>query len=188
MLEGIFTPPGPLIASLPGVGHVLKDLAARYRHLSAFGVMASDTTRGRVFRNLPGCPPLIYYSLNARDAATIKYGVARLTEVYLAAGAKRVYTGNCRVPTVDSAASLAEFESVEAVPDDYDVMAFHPVGTCRMGLDPSKSVVGPDLGVHGVSGLYVMDASVIPDSLGVNPQITIMALALRGGRRLAESL
>ncbi len=58
-------------------------------------------------------------------------------------------------------------------------MAFHPLGTARADADPDRGVLGPDLGVHGVDGLYVSDASAVPSSLGVNPQITIMALATR---------
>jgi choline dehydrogenase-like flavoprotein len=58
-------------------------------------------------------------------------------------------------------------------------MAFHPLGTARAGANPSRSVVDGDLRLHGVQGVYVADGSVVPSSLGVNPQITIMALATR---------
>ena len=58
-------------------------------------------------------------------------------------------------------------------------MAFHPLGTARADADPSRGVVDGDLRLHGVEGLYVCDASAVPSSLGVNPQITIMALATR---------
>ena len=58
-------------------------------------------------------------------------------------------------------------------------MAFHPLGTARAGADPAASVVDADLRVHGVAGLHVADGSAVPSSLGVNPQITIMALATR---------
>jgi choline dehydrogenase-like flavoprotein len=58
-------------------------------------------------------------------------------------------------------------------------MAFHPLGTARADASPASGVLDPDLRVHGVDGLYVSDASAVPSSLGVNPQITIMALASR---------
>jgi choline dehydrogenase-like flavoprotein len=63
-------------------------------------------------------------------------------------------------------------------------MAFHPLGTTRADARPAHGVVDGDLRVHGIAGLYVSDAGVIPSALGVNPQITIMALATR----LAEHL
>jgi len=58
-------------------------------------------------------------------------------------------------------------------------MAFHPLGTARADGDPLRGVVDADLRVHGLEGLYVADGSVVPSSLGVNPQLTIMALATR---------
>ncbi len=62
---------------------------------------------------------------------------------------------------------------------DITLMAFHPLGTARADARPANGVVDGDLKLWGVDGLYVSDASVLPSSLGVNPQITIMALATR---------
>ena len=59
------------------------------------------------------------------------------------------------------------------------LMAFHPLGTARADARRAHGVVDGDLALHGVEGVYVSDASVVPSSLGVNPQITIMALATR---------
>jgi choline dehydrogenase-like flavoprotein len=47
------------------------------------------------------------------------------------------------------------------------------------------SVVDPQLQVRGAPGVYVADGGVVPSSLGVNPQITIMALAARLARQLS---
>ena len=59
----------------------------------------------------------------------------------------------------------------------------HTLGTCRMGLDSATSVVGPDGQAHDVPGLYIVDGSVFPSSLAVNPALTIMALSLRTADR-----
>ena len=56
-------------------------------------------------------------------------------------------------------------------------ITFHQMGTCAMGADPETSVVGESGEAHGVRGLYVADASTFPASSGVNPMITIMAIA-----------
>lgn len=62
----------------------------------------------------------------------------------------------------------------------------HPMGTCRMGKDPSHSVVDPDGQVRGQKGLYIADASVFPSSLGINPALTVAAHAIRVGQIIAK--
>jgi choline dehydrogenase-like flavoprotein len=58
-------------------------------------------------------------------------------------------------------------------------MAFHPLGTARADARASHGVTDGQLALHGVRGVHVADGSVVPSSLGVNPQLTIMALATR---------
>ncbi len=62
----------------------------------------------------------------------------------------------------------------------------HPLGTCRMGDDPERSVVDRWGACHDVPGLYIMDSSVFPTSGAVNPALTIMALAARTADHLAR--
>jgi len=57
--------------------------------------------------------------------------------------------------------------------------AYHPLGTCRMGVNPRTSVIDSFHETHEISNLFIVDGSSVPSSLGVNPQITIMALATR---------
>jgi choline dehydrogenase-like flavoprotein len=63
----------------------------------------------------------------------------------------------------------------------------HACGTLLMGSDPHTSVVDADGKVHGMTGLYVVDGSVLPRSSCMNPALTIYAWALRvAGRLLAD--
>lgn len=64
---------------------------------------------------------------------------------------------------------------------------FHPVGTCRMGVDATQSVVSPDLRVHGVAGLRVVDASVFPNVTSGNTNAPVMMLAHRAARLIEET-
>ncbi|UVK40227.1 GMC family oxidoreductase [Mesorhizobium sp. AR10] len=61
----------------------------------------------------------------------------------------------------------------------------HCCGTLRFGNDPAESVLDRDCRVHGVSNLYVADASFMPTSLGINPSLTIAANALRVADRIS---
>jgi cholesterol oxidase len=56
-------------------------------------------------------------------------------------------------------------------------MTAHILGGCAIGQDADNSVVGIDCQVHNYPGLFVVDASIIPANLGVNPALTITALA-----------
>jgi choline dehydrogenase-like flavoprotein len=55
----------------------------------------------------------------------------------------------------------------------------HPCGTLRFGHDPNVSVLRPDCRTHDLNNLWVVDASFMPTSMGVNPSLTIAANALR---------
>jgi len=93
--------------------------------------------------------------------------------------------GHDEVSTKDA---LARLRDSKVRPGDIEVTAFHPLGTCRVGTDPRRSCLGPDHEAHDVAGLYVCDGSAIPSSLGVNPQMTIMAMALRAAEIIDSRL
>lgn len=68
------------------------------------------------------------------------------------------------------------------------VLSSHELGGCRMGEDPSATVVDPELRVHDTPGLYVFSGAVFPTCHGVNPTLTMWALCHRAAERLVERL
>jgi choline dehydrogenase-like flavoprotein len=166
MLEGVAGPPAYVAMSLPLSGSRHAEVMAQYRHLATFGVMVSDSSRGHV-GSLLG-QPVIRYSLNGTDLNRFRVGLARTRELYEAAGAREVF-----LPLPPGVAP----EHARA--RDLKLMAFHPLGTARADARPQAGVVSGDLELHGTRGVYVADGSVVPSALGVNPQLTIMALATR---------
>ncbi|HUH06099.1 MAG TPA: GMC family oxidoreductase [Kofleriaceae bacterium] len=186
LFEGATTPLDITMAASPFLGPRLIEVAERYDRMATFGFMVEDSSRGRV--RWIGGRQVITYVMNDRDVARLKRGHEILARVFFAAGATRVY------PMINGFEELRGEDDLERLrrarlrARDFDVTAYHPLGTARMGIDPARSVVGPDHRVHDVPGLYIVDGSAVPSSIGVNPQVTIMAMATRAAELLSNRL
>lgn len=176
MLEGFWVPPAFLSIALPAFGARLQDYMARYSQMAGFGIMVSDTSSGRV-RPGPGGRPLLSYNLNRQDTAAFVKGVAKASEIYFAAGAEQVLPPIFGIEALQGADDIAQLYARAIRAADLELVAFHPMGTARMGDNPKTSVVNARLQSHDLPGLLIADASIFPSSLGVNPQISIMAFA-----------
>jgi choline dehydrogenase-like flavoprotein len=186
LLEVTSPLPGVSAASLPGTGLELKQALGDYKRLASVGLFVSDSATGRVVGNRWWREPLAFYSLSRKDAARLQKGIALAAEVFLEAGARAVYTGLTRLPAVAGRRDLERLRNAAIRPEELTVVGFHPMGTCRMGRDPATSVVGPYGESRAVRNLFLADASVLPSCAGVNPQVTIMALATRTAFHLLE--
>src|SRR5690606_18157369 len=110
-------------------------------------------------REGPNGSPLVLYNLSKADAMRMKKGFELLCEVFLAAGAKRILPFIAGLDELRTARDLDALRSRELRPGDFEVTAFHPLGTARMGVDPRRSVVGPDHEAHEVERLFICDGS-----------------------------
>ncbi len=187
LFEGAFVPPDLAAATFPQLGDELLELLDNYHRMACFALIIEDTSSGRV-RPGPGGRPLITYWLNDHDVSRLKRGVGLLAEVFFAGGAKMVVPPVHGFDRLTGPDDLARLRSAKLHARDFDLTAYHPLGTARMGTDPKKSVVGPDFQLHDTRGLYVVDGSVIPTSPAVNPQMTIMALATRAAETIGHRL
>ena len=189
LLEATSLLPGVGAAATGEIGDELKEELARYRRVASVGIFVSDSSKGRVVRGLgPNwwTSPIMLYRLNQQDADRLLRGIALAARIYLAAGATAVFTGIPGVPPITDNDGLSPLEKQSVSPELLTLVGFHPMGTCRMGRHPGTSVVGPFGETHSVRGLFVVDASVFPSSVGVNPQVTIMALATRTAFHIVE--
>ena len=71
---------------------------------------------------------------------------------------------------------------------DFDITAYHPLGTCRMGVNRRSSVVGDECETHHIANLFVCDGSSLPGPLDANPQLTIMAISLRAAQFVEDRI
>jgi choline dehydrogenase-like flavoprotein len=180
--------PGASASALPGLGVALKDALADYRKVASVGLFVADSSSGRV-RRLPGGAPLVTYALNAEDTRRLLEGIAMAAKIFFAAGARRVYPGVAEIPELRDAGEISRVTQGGWKASSLPIVGFHPLGTARMGRGgPRTCAVDPWGESHELPGLYVADASILPGCPGVNPQITIMAMATRIAARLAERM
>lgn len=205
LLMSIFLPAGVLGASLPGVGldHARRAELAPY--MSVFGGMVHDDGGGQVHAGrslrgllgrLLGREPVLSYALSARDRHAISRVLRLLAETYLAAGAREVFLpilggmehfGVRPGPHGGLDADQLRRLDLDKIPAQrFECASQHPLGTCRMGTSREHAVVDSEGRVFGVRELYVVDSGVLPTSLGVNPQISVMAMATRLAWRMRE--
>jgi choline dehydrogenase-like flavoprotein len=186
LFEGAYTPLELTMSMVHHVGPRMVELAESFDRVSSFGFLVEDSSRGAV-REVMG-QPVVTYNLDDGDVARLKRGVDLLAQIYFAAGARRVITSVAGFDEMGSAAALERFRRTRIRASDLDLSAYHPLGTARMGARPSSSVVGPDHQAHDVDRLYVVDGAAVPSSIGVNPQVTIMALATRAAEKIAGAV
>jgi choline dehydrogenase-like flavoprotein len=183
-MVGLFVPPGVLAATMPGFGPEHVRRAADVPHLAVFGGMIHDEGGGTVRRG-PGREPIVTYRMAPADRARIPQVIRTMAEIFFAAGAKEVFPPILGQPGVTPDALRAlDLERVPAL--RLECSSQHPLGSCRMGERPESSVVDVDGQVWDARNLYVADGSIVPTSLGVNPQLTIMSLATRIAHGLRE--
>ena len=185
--EGYYLPPSLLGALLPFNGSELMRLMSSFKYLGQYGFMVRDENNGRVFMG-PAKMPFIHYNLSDASIEKLKLGSSFLAELMLRGGAEYVYTGVASKKIVKSIKEAKEISQMKLKASDFALLGAHPLGTCKMGKNPEEAVVDFENKVFGLENLYVMDGSVIPSSLGVNPQVTIMAFATRAAEIIASKI
>ncbi len=167
-----------IVASrVPGFGGPLAPRLAELDRYAIWGTAIRAEGEGSV--RLVRGRSQVFYSLAKEDVVRARRAVRRMGEMFFAAGATEVYPGALGYPEiVRSREEMARFEEEGPLsPRAYAMSMTHLFGTTRMGSDPRDAVVDPHFEHHYVRDLYVVDSSVFPTNLGVNPQLPIMVVA-----------
>ena len=143
LFEGAFAPLDLGGASFTMFGPRLISILEQYQHLACFGVMIEDTSRGRV-RLGPGGRPLITYWLNHHDVARLKRSVEILSRVYFASGARTVLPMMNGFDELHGPEDVERFRRAKVTARDFDITAYHPLGTARMGAQSGEERGGAD--------------------------------------------
>lgn len=157
-LENVFAGPvsTAMLFTVRGAQH--HDYMKRYRYMQCVEVAVRDENVGTIRVDKKG-KLMVDKPLTAQDHERKDKGLDAIRKILYAAGAYEVFESSM-------------------------YFGLHLMGGCVMGTDAKKSVVDPEFKVHGMHNLYICDSSVYPNAPGINPSLTIMALA----HRLASQL
>jgi len=185
LLEATFTPLAFGGAWLVGTGREHQRSLLDFGRIGSIGVQLRDESVGSIGLANDGALRA-GYGLTDGDARKVIFGIARAAEVHFAAGATEVYPNIPRAGVLKPG-EVAKFEATRFKPSELRLEAFHPMGTARIAADPRRGVCAADGSVNGTAGLYVADASLFPTAPGVNPMMTIIALAKQVSRGIATA-
>jgi choline dehydrogenase-like flavoprotein len=186
-LETIAMAPELAAVRIPGIGRELMRNFGVFSNLAVWAVVVRAEAEGTV-RPGWGGRDKVKLNLTAADVQRFRKGTAMLARMMFEAGAREVWPGIYGLPSVIR--SIDEVRLIDEAPLDSRFWSFittHLFGAARMGVDPRTSVVGPDFQTHEAKGLYVVDSSVFPTNLGVNPQHSIMGMSRLAATRIAEA-
>ena len=170
-------------------GH--RDRMARLQKTGLVGILLRDRYGGRVRVDRTGAA-VIDYRMSRYDREHLRRAIGAAAEVLEAAGAREIWAPLARAVTYRPGARSAREDWLRRVyragwgPNQLLLVTFHQMASCRMGARARTSVVDAEHRVWGIRGLYVADASTFPSSSGVNPMLTVMAIAHRAAGVIAS--
>lgn len=165
-------------------GDHLAEIMRDSRRFTNFAAMLNDATEGRVLNGPQGGVP--WYWLDQASLRRVQEAAVVLAELLFAAGARDVYAPIRDFERMRSPDAIAALRAARLRATGIKLSAHHPLGSCRMAASPELGVLDANGRVFGSEGLYACDGAAISGPLGANPQVTIMANALRIARHIHE--
>lgn len=186
-------PVHPVLSSIasPGFGakhrenmELLPKLSAVYAHvIDGF----TDEEQGATVSLTPAGNPKVEYHYTDSFWESVRDAQKNMARLQLAAGAERVSTLHTEPIEITREADIEKIDRAPLGPNKLMLATAHLMGGCRMGADPREAVVRSDLRHHVIENLYVVDGSVFPTGLGVNPSLTIYGIATHASKAIAEA-
>ena len=158
-----------------------------WQNMALYYAAVRGMNRGTI-RTVPGSlrGALVHYRLSEADRCNLSAGLAHLGELLFAAGAKKVFPALRGFPALLGPDACRGWLAQPLPLSAMSLSTVHVFSSCPMGENPDLCATDSFGKVTGFRNLNVNDASLLPDSPGVNPQGTIMAVALRNAERFAE--
>jgi choline dehydrogenase-like flavoprotein len=185
-------PTQPMLSALalPGFGDTHRLMMERLPYVQATIALLidghHDDPGGRVEVNRDGRSRL-HYPLHASLREAAVSAIRDMARLQLAAGAREVVTLHETPIVIRSEADLARISEAPFGPNQHTMFSAHQMGGAAMGEDPARSVVDSRGRHHAIENLWIVDGSIFPTSLGVNPQLSIYAHARLFATEIAKA-
>jgi choline dehydrogenase-like flavoprotein len=187
-LGGAFFSVGHLALILSENWPQTQQAMKEYRNMASYYVAVRSTGKGLVRPSKFGHGKAkMTYELSDIDVRHLSQGLARITSLLLAAGAKEVYPAVYGLPSVKSEIDAIKWLDQPLPRSALSLTTVHAFSTCPIGERADRCAADSYGKVHGFENLYVNDASMLPDSPGINPQATIMAIARRNAMHFRQT-
>jgi choline dehydrogenase-like flavoprotein len=164
-------------------GFTHKQMMQGFRWQAPFITVQRDHGSGEVVLDDLGRPVVRWGLGDDVDRRLAVRANVELCRLHRAAGAQGIFTAHSRELRWKQGEEFEEFlgrvEEASYDPNDVACFTAHQMGSCRMGSDPATSVADGRGELHDVRGVWIGDASAFPTAPGVNPMVTVMALAHR---------
>ena len=193
---GYFFEAAPLLPMLASMS--FKSVGARHRkfmkelsHASAMlslcvdGLVPGD--EGGVVRVKANGRPTLDYPVGPLFHEAFESSQEQMARIQFAAGAREVLTTHTHPLRMSDVSQISQVHEQSYGGFEHAIFTAHQMGGCLMGANRAQSVVNPELRCWDVENLYVVDGSVLPTSLGVNPSMTIYSLAERVSQGIAAA-
>jgi choline dehydrogenase-like flavoprotein len=159
------------------------------RYTATYYVAVRSAGRGRVRPAwLDRRAAAVRYRLAPEDLRNLSQGLARLARLLLAAGACSIVPAVNGLAPIESEAAAARFERELLPRRALALTTVHAFSSCPMGERADRCAVDSFGRVRGFANLRVADASILPDSPGVNPQGSVMAFARRNAQHFCDEV
>ncbi len=192
LVEAVGIAPGTTSTVYPWAsGEQSKRMLAELRFHAPFVAFMRDRGAGTVTLDSAGQAQIEWALDDEADLRMARRMNVELARIQHAAGAAAIWTGHHDPLTWDRGESFDAFlgaiDEASYAANDVACLSAHQMGSCRMGADPASSVADGRGELHDTRGVWIGDGSAFPSAPGVNPMVSIMALAHRtAGLMLAE--
>lgn len=168
-LEGIFNHPMSMAQLVPYQSRDEHfDIMKRYKYIMTTATLIKDDPVGKITKSS------IEYKLSDSDRLKAVDAYRTGAKIMFAAGAKRVFSTQTQPIIINN---INEVDEKITNNIDFMTTSAHLMGGCCMGENKKDDVVNSKGESHDVKNLYIADSSIFPTSLGVNPNLTVLAMA-----------